>query len=88
MYCQGQRTDGNSQGGIAVIYYTPDPLDLLNKGDPSKIISIPLPSGGYLRAEAVENYRIRILELVSTEPMDYMDERLQPGRLVSLKPSW
>ena len=70
-----------------MIFYTPAPLELLNNIDSANIISIPLPSGGYIRAEAVENNRIRVMDLVSTDPMDYMDERLQPGRLISLKPS-
>lgn len=70
-----------------MIFYTPDPLQLLNKADAEKIIGIPLPSGGYVRAESIENNQIRVLDLVSTDPMDYLDERLQPGSLISLKPS-
>ncbi|CFX75891.1 YlzJ-like protein [Syntrophomonas zehnderi OL-4] len=70
-----------------MIYYSPVPLELIQSTDPAKIISIPIPSGGYIRAEAVDYNRIRVLELVSTDPMDYLDEGLQPGRIVSLKPS-
>lgn len=70
-----------------MIFYTPAPLELLNNIDSANIISISLPSGGYVRAEAVERDRIRVLDLFSTDPMDYLDERLQPGRLISLKPS-
>lgn len=80
-------TNRKPRGGIAMIYYSPVPLELFQSTDPTKIISIPIPSGGYIRAEAVDYNRIRVLELVSTDPMDYMDESLQPGRIVSLKPS-
>lgn len=87
MYSQAQGIDGYTQGGIAMIYYSPAPLELLNSTDPAKIISIPLRSGGCIRAEAVDCHRIRVLDLVSTDPMDYMDELIQPGALISLKPS-
>lgn len=69
-----------------MIYYNPEPLELLNS-DLSHIIKFSLPSGGYMRAEAMENNRIRVLDLVSTDPMDYLDDRLQPGRILTLKPS-
>lgn len=69
-----------------MIFYYPEPLGLLNS-DLTNIIRFSLPSGGFMRAEAMENNKIRVLDLVSTDPMDYLDERLQPGRILSLKPS-
>lgn len=70
-----------------MIFYASDPLELLNVTDLSNVISIPLPSGGYIRAETLEYNRIRVIDLVSTDPMDYLNEKWQPGSLLSLKPS-
>jgi len=68
-----------------MIYYNPEPLELLHS-DLSNIKQFSLPSGGFMRAEAMENNQIRVLDLVSTDPMDYLDERLQPGRISTLRP--
>ncbi len=70
-----------------MIFYMPAPLELLDRADDQKIVNIPLPSGGSLRAEAVEYDKIRVLDLLSTDPNDYMDERLRPGMVITLKPS-
>jgi len=71
-----------------MIFCTPAPMDLLENQDTRNIITIQLPSGGIIKAEAEEYNQIRIVDLVSTDPMDYMNEHLQPGRIVSFKPSW
>ena len=62
-------------------------MDLLENQDTRNIITIQLPSGGIIKAEAEEYNRIRIVDLVSTDPMDYMNVNWQPGTLISLKPN-
>lgn len=70
-----------------MIFYNPAPLELLNDADSANIVTIQLSSGGYIKATPLEYNQLRALDMVSTDPMDYMDERLQPGRVISLKPS-
>ena len=70
-----------------MIFYAPTPMDLLANLDNRNIITIQLPSGGFIKAEAVEYDRIRIVDLVSTDPMDYMNANWQPGNLITLKPN-
>lgn len=70
-----------------MILYTPAPTELLENKDSPNIIKIELPSGGYIRAEAVEYNRVRVIDLVSTDPMDYLQADWQPGSFLSMKPS-
>lgn len=69
-----------------MIFYAPAPMDLLENQDTQNIITIQLPSGGFIKAETLEYNSIRIVDLVSTDPMDYMNASWQPGSLISLKP--
>ncbi len=71
-----------------MIFYSPAPLELLEGADFENIVTIQLSSGGYIKATPLEYNQLRVLDLVSTDPMDYMDDRLQPGMVISLKPSF
>lgn len=70
-----------------MILYTPMPTDLLENKEIQNIVKIQLPSGGYIRAETLEYNRIRVIDLVSTDPADYLNASWQPGTLLALKPS-
>jgi hypothetical protein len=61
-----------------------DPQDVINSMEYKATIEIPLPSGAFVRAEPLENNQARVLEVISTDPMDYMYEQYQPGNIVSL----
>lgn len=66
-----------------MIMYTADPQALINSMEFREVIQIPLPSGGYVNAEALSCSRMRIIEVVSTDPMDYMYEQYQPGNIIN-----
>lgn len=67
-----------------MIIYVPDPQALIENMEFREVIQIKLPSGGYVNAEAVAGNQLRIIEVVSTDPMDYMHDKYQPGNIVSL----
>lgn len=69
-----------------MIFYSPTPLDLLtNTSNEQNIVNIQLGSGAYVKAEPLAYNKIRVLDLFSTDPMDYLDDRLQPGSIITLK---
>jgi len=70
-----------------MIFYAPAPLELLENQDSRHIVNVQLPSGGSIRAEVIENNSIRVLDVISTDPMDFMNSSWQPGTLISLKPT-
>lgn len=69
-----------------MIMYSPDPMSLVSWETPNSI-KIPLASGGHILAESSESNRIRIVSVCSTDPMDFLDLRYQPGNILSLDPS-
>ena len=69
-----------------MLKYSLDPMSLVSRETPDRI-SIPLASGGHVLAESAGNNRIRIVSVCSTDPMDYLDLRYQPGNILSLDPA-
>lgn len=67
-----------------MIIYLPDPQDIINAMEFQETIQIPLPSGGFVNAQPLDFQQARVVGIVSTDPMDYMDEKYQPGALISL----
>jgi hypothetical protein len=68
-----------------VIYYIADPFELLNSSRQPERVNYRLPSGGILTAEKLPRNQIKIESIFSTDPMDYMNARLAPGEIVTLK---
>lgn len=69
-----------------MIYYTPNPLDLLvNQEMTNNQREYRLPSGGILTTELLDDNRVRVVSLTSTDPADYMNSDLAPGRVMDLK---
>ncbi len=66
-----------------MIMYTADPQELITGMQFRETVQIKLPSGGYVNAESLPNNQMRIIEIVSTDPMDYMYEQYQPGNIIS-----
>lgn len=66
-----------------MIMYIADPQDLINGMEFRETVQIKLPSGGYVNAESLANNQMRIIEVVSTDPMDYMYEQYQPGNVIT-----
>ncbi len=72
-----------------MIFYTSDPLECLipnqESGEP---VTLRLPSGALINAVVDESRQLRIVNVVSTDPQDYLNSKYQPGRLVSLQPDF
>jgi len=67
-----------------LIYYMPDPLDLLQNINTPEHRTINLPSGGLLNIEMLDKQQARVVGIISTDPMDYMDTKFQPGNILDL----
>lgn len=67
-----------------MIFYTPDPLDLLANQATSERREYRLPSGAILTTEILADNRVRIVSLTSTDPADYMNSNLTPGLVMEL----
>lgn len=67
-----------------MIMYVADPQELINGMEFREVVQIKLPSGGYVNAESLAYNKMRIIEVVSTDPMDYMYEQYQPGNVITL----
>jgi len=67
-----------------MIIYHPDAQALINQAEFRETLQIKLPSGGFVNAEALPANRLRILQVVSTDPMDYMIDKYQPGIVLDL----
>ncbi len=67
-----------------MIVYVPDPLDLWQQAE-YNFITVKLPSGGHIIAEAYEYNKLRVVSISSTDPMDYLNNNLQPGNIISLQ---
>lgn len=64
--------------------YYPDPMQIINQTESQEQIRISLPSGGFIMAEYLDNKDLRIAGIVSTDPMDFMNENWQPGKVFSI----
>ncbi|MGI6435668.1 MAG: YlzJ-like family protein [Syntrophomonadaceae bacterium] len=69
-----------------MIMYAPDPMSIIDPKAPQSM-TIPLASGGHVLAENDDNNRIRIISICSTDPMDFLDPRYQPGNILTLDPT-
>jgi len=67
-----------------MIYYMANPLDLLAEMKIPEQRTLSLPSGGIVNLEIIDSGRARVASIVSTDPMDYLQEHLQPGSLLDL----
>lgn len=47
-----------------------------------------LPSGGELVVESCGQNQVRVVDIRSTEPMDFIDQKIQPGSIIELRPNF
>lgn len=73
------------RGAAAVIIYTPDPFELFEQDKTPETVMFKLPSGGYLTAEPCEYNKLKIISITSTDPMDYMNSKYQPGSFITME---
>ncbi len=66
-----------------IIYY-PDPQELVNNIEFKTVVQLQLPSGGHVNAEPLAYNQMRIINIVSTDPMDYLQEKYQPGEIITI----
>lgn len=66
-----------------MIIYMPDPQEIISALPFQPTIQISLPSGGFVNAQPLDFNQARIIGIVSTDPADYLDEKYQPGALIS-----
>lgn len=65
-----------------MIFYAPDPMDLPWQYAQEPTFMIPLASGGHVVAQNMANNRIRIVAVNSTDPVEFLDKRYQPGNVL------
>ncbi len=68
-----------------MIIYIADPMELLQQQEEKKQVKIKLPSGGYLTAESVDYNHWKVVDICSTDPMEYLNERHYPGSIIGLE---
>ncbi len=68
-----------------MILYIADPMELLQRPGEKKQVKIKLPSGGHLTAESVDFNRWKVVDICSTDPMDYLNDRHYPGSIIGLE---
>lgn len=67
-----------------MLYYLPETFDFKDYQDDKPVVKIDLVSGGFITAESVDYNHVRIWTINSTNPMDYLDSRYQPGEILEL----
>lgn len=68
-----------------MIYYMLEPLDLLANLPQKERRYYRLPSGGILTAEVLPSGQQQVVDILSTDPMDYLNAKLTPGEVLQLK---
>lgn len=68
-----------------MIYYSPEPCSIAEQEALQKIKYYQLPSGGVITAEKLDENRLRIINLCSTDPQDYLDTFYEAGNIVSME---
>lgn len=68
-----------------MIIYCPEPMQLIDRDEQTKTINLKLPSGGHLVVQPYEYNKLKVLNIVSTDPMDYMNTRFQPGSILEME---
>ncbi|MEA1961439.1 MAG: YlzJ-like family protein [Bacillota bacterium] len=61
-----------------------EPLDLFKEIDTNQQRMIRLGSGGFVSVELMDKNKARVLEVISTDPMDYMNDQIQPGTVLEM----
>jgi len=71
-----------------VILYLPEPFEFTFAAEgkkPEESFTLKLPSGGELVVENCGQNQVRVVQLRSTDPMDYLNSKFQPGSIINLE---
>ncbi|MDD3023386.1 MAG: YlzJ-like family protein [Syntrophomonadaceae bacterium] len=66
-----------------MIYYMLEPLELLEHLPQNERRYYKLSSGGILTAEVLPSGQQQVVDIMSTDPMDYMNSDFSPGTLLN-----
>ncbi|MDD2619091.1 MAG: YlzJ-like family protein [Syntrophomonadaceae bacterium] len=66
-----------------MIYYMLEPLELLEHLPQKERRYYKLSSGGILTAEVLPSGQQQVVDILSTDPMDYMNSDFSPGTLLN-----
>ena len=69
-----------------MIFYWPEMQAWDDSKQPGEKRYFKLPSGGTLAAEVWGHDQLRVLEIISTDPADYLNSMIEPGRTLELNP--
>lgn len=69
-----------------MIFYWPEMQAWDDSSPPKERRYFKLPSGGTLAAEAWGRDQLRVVEVISTDPTDYINSVIEPGRILTLEP--
>ncbi|NLU50731.1 MAG: hypothetical protein GXX09_10080 [Syntrophomonadaceae bacterium] len=68
-----------------MIFYYASPGDLTETVcQEDRTTQVCLPSGGILVVEPVDARQMRVVGLISTNPMDYLNPDFQPGNVLNV----
>lgn len=68
-----------------MILYIPEPFEFpLEEKKPEESFSLKLPSGGELVVENCGQNQVRVIQVRSTDPMDYLNSKFQPGSIIDM----
>lgn len=69
-----------------MILYMPEPFEFgMGEKQPEEYFTLKLPSGGEIEVEPCGKNQVRVKRLNSTDPMDYINQKLQPGNVITLE---
>jgi len=67
-----------------VIVYVPDPFSIWDTDKKQESSIVKLPSGGHIIVEPYGQNKVKVLSINSTDPMDYLNQTIQPGEILEL----
>jgi len=82
---QTKRIKATTGRSAAMIIYTPDPIEFMEQDEHQNTVVFRLPSGGYITAEPCEYNKLKIISITSTDPMDYVNSKYQPGNFITME---
>ena len=69
-----------------LVYFYVGPQDIYQPiFEQRETTEVVLPSGGILQVETLSTDEVRVVSLMSTDPMDFLDPRYAPGNIISRK---
>ncbi|HWP96181.1 MAG TPA: YlzJ-like family protein [Syntrophomonadaceae bacterium] len=69
-----------------MIFYLPEDQAYLENEKTPERRYFQLPSGGLVAAEVWQPDQMRVVQVISTDPQDFLHSDLQPGSILRLKP--